>query len=51
MDNLEVTRGKDADGSRIVSANMTLHFEQPVLHSEIIEEYGRIEGVTFIRET
>lgn len=51
MDNLEVTRGKDIDGSRIVSVSMTLHFENPVLHSEIIEEYGKIEGVTFIRET
>lgn len=51
MDNLEVTRGKDIDGSKVVAVNMTLHFEEAVMHSQIIEEYGRIEGVTFIRET
>ena len=50
MDNLEVRRGKDVDGSRVVSVNMTLHFEEPVLHAQIIEEYGKLDGVTFIRE-
>ncbi len=50
MDNLEVTRGKDIDGSRIVSVTMTLHFGEPVLHAQIIEEYGKLDGVTFIRE-
>ena len=50
MDGLEIVRSKDVDGNRVVGATMTLHFDAPVSHEKVIEEYGRLEGVQFIKE-
>lgn len=50
MDGLEIVRSKDADGNRGVGATMTLHFDTPVSHEKVIEEFGRLEGVQFIKE-
>lgn len=50
MDGLEIVRSKDVDGNRGVGATMTLHFDTPVSHEKVIEEFGRLEGVQFIKE-
>ena len=50
MDGLEIVRSKDADGNRGVGATMTLHFDTPVSHEKVIEEFGRLDGVQFIKE-
>ena len=48
MDNLEISRIER--GSSSVSATMTIHFEEAVKYSQIIEEYGALEGVDFIKK-
>ena len=50
MDGLEIVRSKDVDGNRVVGATMTLHFDTPVSHEKVIEEFGRLDGVQFIKE-
>ena len=50
MDGLEIVRSKVVDGNRVVGATMTLHFDTPVSHEKVIEEFGRLEGVQFIKE-
>ena len=47
---LRIVRSKDVDGNRVVGATMTLHFDTPVSHEKVIEEFGRLEGVQFIKE-
>ncbi|MDO4292267.1 MAG: MgtC/SapB family protein [Eubacteriales bacterium] len=50
MDGLEVTRSKDISGGKVVAATMTLHFTKPTPHAKVIEDFGRLEGVQFIKE-
>ena len=41
--------GREA-GEKVVAATMTLHFARAVSHEQIIEEFGKQEGVLFILE-
>ena len=45
-----ITKQKDSDGEKVVAATMTLHFARAVSHEQIIEEFGKQEGVLFILE-
>ena len=48
--NLELSRTKNQDGNTTVSAIVTLHFPELVSHTQIVEIYGALDGVTFIEE-
>ena len=50
IDEIQVTKQKDSDGEKVVAATMTLHFARAVSHEQIIEEFGKQEGVLFILE-
>lgn len=50
VSNLELTRSKNLDGTTAVSATMTLHFSESVSHPHVVEQYGALDGVTFIEE-
>lgn len=47
---LETTKVKGADGKNEVSAVVELRFSEKKTHSEIIEEFGKSEGVLFIEK-
>lgn len=47
---LETTKLKNVDGTYNVSALMTLKFNEKKSHAQVIEEYGKIDGVVFIDE-
>ena len=47
---LPISKQKDSDGEKVVAATMTLHFARAVSHEQIIEEFGKQEGVLFILE-
>lgn len=47
---LEMTKVKGADGKNEVSAVVELRFSEKKTHSEIIEEFGKSEGVLFIEK-
>ena len=48
--NLEMNRSKNADGSVSISAVMSLKFEEPISHAQIVEIYGALDGITFLEE-
>ena len=50
IDEIQVTKQKDSDGEKVVAATMPLHFARAVSHEQIIEEFGKQEGVLFILE-
>ena len=48
--NLEVDRTKIGNGLIEISVTVTLQFPSRILHAEVIEKYGALEGVRFIEE-
>lgn len=50
VENLEITRRENADGSISVVATMTMLFDDEVSPTQIIETYGALEGVVFIKK-
>ncbi|MBD5455128.1 MAG: MgtC/SapB family protein [Lachnospiraceae bacterium] len=50
VENLEITRRENADGSISVVATMTMLFDDEVSPIQIIETYGALEGVVFIKK-
>lgn len=47
---METTKVKRPDGSYEVSVVMELRFTEKMSHSEVIEEYGKMDGVIFIEK-
>lgn len=50
ISNMEMTRSKNPDGSVAVSAILTLHTPEVMPHAQVIETYGKQEGIIFIEE-
>ena len=50
VENLEITRKENIGGSISVVATMTMLFDDEVSPTQIIETYGALEGVVFIKK-
>ena len=50
VNNLEISRTENDKKEASLSATMTMHFREAVAYSQIIETYGSLEGVIFIRK-
>lgn len=50
VNELETTKVKNVDGTYNVSAIMTIKFHEKKSHAQIIEEYGKMDGIVFIEE-
>ena len=50
VENLEITRKENTGGSISVVATMTMLFDDEVSPTQIIETYGALEGVVFIKK-
>lgn len=50
VNNLEISRPENDSKNTCVSATMTMHFHEAITYSQIIETYGSLEGVTFIKK-
>ncbi|RKI94120.1 MgtC/SapB family protein [Parablautia intestinalis] len=50
VNNLEISRTENDKKEASLSATMTMHFREAVAYSQIIEIYGTLEGVIFIRK-
>lgn len=50
VENLEITRKENAEGAVSVIATMTMLFDDEVSPTQIIEIYGALEGVVFIKK-
>ena len=50
VNNLEISRTENDKKDESLSATMTMHFREAVAYSRIIETYGSLEGVIFIRK-
>lgn len=50
VNNLEISRTENDKKEASLSAAMTMHFREAVAYSQIIETYGSLEGVIFIRK-
>lgn len=50
VNNLEISRTENDKKEASLSATMAMHFREAVAYSQIIETYGSLEGVIFIRK-
>ena len=50
VNNLEISRTEDGKRDASLSATMTMHFHEAVAYSQIIETYGCLEGVIFMKK-
>lgn len=50
VNNLEISRTENDNKYTSISVTMTMHFHEAVNYSQIIEDYGSLEGVVFIKK-
>lgn len=49
ISNLEMSRSDPCNKDSAVSATMTLHFAEMMAHTQIVETYGSLDGITLIK--
>lgn len=50
VNNLEISRPEGDNNYALLSATMTMHFHEAITYSKVIETYGSLEGVVFIKK-
>ncbi|NBJ92259.1 MgtC/SapB family protein [Parablautia muri] len=50
VNNLEISRAENDNKDTSISVTMTMHFHEAVNYAQIIESYGSLEGVVFIKK-